>query len=150
MPAGGEGDGEGKGLLRVTWELATGLRREATSWGPSTPSCPSHPWPGGAVLTRCLLPTGHRLSLHPGGAPDSYLQPGSGRESWPQVAGGAPACERPGLPLPGRREELGGSWAQRAGLSSERSFGKRPGRQAPGETVPHRCGEGAASVHICR
>ena len=31
------------------------------------------------------------------------------------------------------------SWGQRAGLSSERSFGKGPGRQAPGEMVTHRC-----------
>lgn len=40
LPAGGEGDGEGKDPLRVTQELATGLRCEATSWAPSTPSCP--------------------------------------------------------------------------------------------------------------
>ena len=65
LPAGGEGDGEGKGLLRVTRELATGLRCEATSWGPSTPSCPPHPWPGGRVLSKCFLPTGHRLSAPP-------------------------------------------------------------------------------------
>lgn len=40
LTAGGERVGEGKGPLRVTWELATGLRCEATSWAPSTPSCP--------------------------------------------------------------------------------------------------------------
>ena len=48
----------------------------------------------------------------------------------------------------GRREEPGGSRSQRAGLSSERSFGKRPGRQAVGEMVAHRCGEGAALMHL--
>ena len=52
-------------------------------------------------------------------------------------------------PVNGRREEPGGSRSQRAGLSSERSFGKRPGRQAVGEMVAHRCAEGAALMHFC-
>lgn len=89
-PAGGKRDLEsGRGLLRVSRQLVMGLRCEAMSRVPSTPSCAPPRWPGVGFLTKCFLRTGHRvrystqgMPLTPVSSPVQEWRPGLG---WQEV-----------------------------------------------------------------
>ena len=149
LPAGGEGDGEGKGLLRVTRELATGLRCEATSWGPSTPSCPPRPWPGGGrphqVLPAHWAPFECSTQVVPLTLISSPVQegrPGPGWQEMPQpvkvLAFPHQAGERSQV-VAGVRGQVS---AQRGALGRDQGD-RHPGRWSPTGVSTHSRGHGA-------
>lgn len=144
----GEGDGEGKGLLRVTRELATGLRCEATSWGPSTPSCPPRPWPGGRphqVLPAHWAPFECSTQVVPLTLISSPVQEGRPGPGWQEVP---QPVKVPAFPhQAGERSQVvagvrGQVSAQRGALGRDQGD-RHPGRWSPTGVSTHSRGHGA-------